>query len=77
MLFRTRSLPDKISEYLRSQPETGMGYQIVTVLTNDGKIFERVHILDASEISTVDGNADIPFNPYDIVRVEVTHDKTF
>ena len=76
MLVQSRVLPDKFADFLRTQPETGMGYQIVTVLTVDGRSFERVQILNANEIGTVDGKTDIPFNPNDIVKVVVTHDKS-
>jgi hypothetical protein len=76
MLIQSKSLPDKFVGYLKKQPETGMGYQIVTIFTKEGKCYERVHILNANEIATVDGNTDIPFNPNDIIEVIVTHDKT-
>lgn len=76
MRIQSRLLPDDFSNFLKMQPETGMGYQIVTVYTMDGKWYERVLILNASEIATVDGKTDIPFNPSDIIRIVVTHDKT-
>jgi hypothetical protein len=75
MLIQGRCLPDKFADFLITQPETGMGYQIVTIFTVDGKSYERVQILNANEIGTVDGKTDIPFNPNDIVKVVVTHDK--
>jgi len=77
MNIGSRQMPDRIAEFLKSQPETGMGYQIVTVKMKDGKEFERVQVLDARDIGTVDGMTDIPFNPYDIESVVVTHDKSF
>jgi len=76
MRIKSRIIPEKIAEFLKTQPETGMGYQIVTVFTIDGKAFERVQILNALEIGTVDGNTDIPFNTFEIDKVELTHDKS-
>lgn len=69
-------MPDTITEFLKTQPETGMGYQIVTARMRDGRQYERVLILDAQSIETVDGKTDIPFNPYEIESVIVTHDKS-
>ena len=77
MNIGSRQMPNKIAEFLKTQPETGMGYQIVTVIMTEGKEYERVQVLDARDIGTVDGMTDIPFNPYEIQSVVVTHDKSF
>ncbi len=76
MQIKSKIVPDKIKDYLVSQPETGMGYQVVTVYINNGKKFEKVLVTNASEIESVDGNPDIPFNAFDIVKVELTHQKS-
>lgn len=74
MEIKNKLVPEKIHGFLKTQPETGMGYQIVTAFLNDGAILERVQILDASNITLVNGSTEIPFNASDIERVELTHD---
>ncbi len=76
MKIKSKIVPNKIKDFLVSQPETGMGYQVVTVFTNNGDAFEKVLITNATEIESINGNPDIPFNAFDIVRVELTHDKS-
>ena len=68
-------LPEKWSKFLRTQRETGMGYQIVAVTLRDGRIIENVAILDSSFVGEVRGFPGIPFDPADIAHIEVTHRK--
>jgi hypothetical protein len=50
-------LPIKWVEWLREQPETGMGYQIVSLRTQDGHTYDRVAIVDGSVVE-IKGNAN-------------------
>jgi len=67
-------LPDRWIEIILREPETGMGYTIVTVLLRDGKRYERV-VIDSGYITKVYGYDNIPFDPDDIVDIIVTHNK--
>ncbi len=65
------TLNKKWSEYLKSQPETGMGYQIARVVLDDGRAFDRVLIL-GDQIHEVDDSTTIPFSENDkIVAIKV------
>jgi hypothetical protein len=55
-------------------PETGMGYQVVTVVLKDGTRFDQVVVVEGC-ITQIRGRADIPFTEDDIARIVVTHDK--
>jgi hypothetical protein len=68
-------LPDKLSEFLVSKPETGMGYQTGRVLLRDGRRFEDVLFVEAKWITEVMGYDEIPFDPADIEMIEITHSK--
>lgn len=59
---------------LLSKPETGMGYQIVTVLLKDGRRFDRV-VVNSGYITQIKNVAGIPFTEDDIQKMIVTHDK--
>ena len=64
-------LNERWLEYLKWQPETGMGYQIVHVELKDGRFFERVVVL-GDQIHEVDGSTAIPFTEMDeIVAIKV------
>ena len=65
-------LGDQWARDLISQPESGMGYQIVTVLLRDGRRFEKVAIVGGT-IASVDGYSDVPFDESDIEKILVTH----
>lgn len=67
-------LPDRWIEYLRSQPETGMGFQIATIELVDGRKFEQVAIV-GGYITKIRGRDDIPFSGVDVVKIRVTHQK--
>lgn len=71
MLF----LSSKWANELLSQPETGMGYQIVSVYLRDGRSFHRVRVVQGC-ISRIDGGTSIPFVEADIDRIVVTHDRS-
>ena len=59
---------------LRVLPETGMGYQVVSVTLNDGRRFEQV-VIDSGFITRVRGCRDVPFTESEITEIKVTHNK--
>ena len=67
-------LSSRWAEVLSSQPETGMGYQVATVRTKDGRSFAKVVIVGGI-VSSFQGNPDIPFSEDDIDAITVTHEK--
>jgi bifunctional N-acetylglucosamine-1-phosphate-uridyltransferase/glucosamine-1-phosphate-acetyltransferase GlmU-like protein len=56
------------------EKETGMGYYIVSVTLQDGKVFNKVIISDG-KITQIFGEKEIPFQEKDIKEIRVTHDK--
>jgi hypothetical protein len=69
-------LPREITAQLVSLPESGMGYQIISVKTKSGAVFERVVIVQSEVIANVDGQDRVPFAPQDIESFELTHDRS-
>lgn len=59
---------------LAAKPETGMGYQVISIILKDGKRFDQVVVVEGyiTQIRGVDG---IPFSSDDIAQIIVTHDK--
>jgi hypothetical protein len=68
-------LPTIWSEFLVKKPETGMGYQVVSVTLRDGRKIQDVAIIQSSIIGEVRGYADVPFESDDITNLELTHRK--
>jgi hypothetical protein len=68
-----KELPKEWSDYLLKQPESGMGYQIVTAALRDGQKFE-VAVSDSHVIGAVRGFTDIPFDPKDVTSIDVVPD---
>ena len=66
--------PDSLVDELSEQPETGMGYWIVTVRLTDGREFDRV-VVNGGFITQIFGMETIPFDSQDIAEFSVTHDK--
>jgi hypothetical protein len=60
---------------LLAHPESGMGYQVVTVRLRDGREFRRVIVVDG-RMSNRAGLWTPPFSEDDIVDVMVTHDRS-
>ena len=52
-----------------------MGYQVVAVTLRDGRKIEDVAIVESHIIGEVRGHTDIPFEPEDIVSMELTHNR--
>jgi hypothetical protein len=59
---------------LLSKPETGMGYQVVSIILNDGTRFDRA-IVNSGYITQIKDVQGIPFSEQDIKEIIVTHDK--
>jgi len=67
-------LPSNWNKWLIQQPETGMGYYVVTVVLKNGHTFEQV-VVDSGFITQIYGRDDIPFAAEDIEELIITHDK--
>jgi len=68
------TISQKWVKELSSKPETGMGYQVVSVILKDGKRFEQVAVVEG-RITEIRGRTDIPFAEGEIAKIVVTHDK--
>ena len=68
------TLSKKWLEYLRTMPETGMGYQVVRIALKDGQFFEQA-LVDSGMITRIHGLTQIPFSEEDIAAISVTHQK--
>jgi hypothetical protein len=66
-------LSDKWGPRLTQQPETGMGYQIATVVLRDGRRFNDV-LIQEGLITRIKGLAVIPFTESEIIDIVVTGD---
>jgi hypothetical protein len=68
------TLSDKWGPELVAQGETGMGYQIASIVLKDGRRFDRAVIVgrNITQIKDVEG---IPFTEEQIEQIIVTHDK--
>jgi hypothetical protein len=67
-------LSAKWAKELVSKPETGMGYQVVSIVLKDGKKYDQVVIVEG-QITKIRGLKDIPFNEDEISKIIITHDK--
>jgi hypothetical protein len=67
-------LSGKWARKLAAEPETGMGYQIASIVLKDGNRFDQVVIVEGN-ITQVRGVDGIPFSENQIEEIIVTHDK--
>jgi hypothetical protein len=67
-------LSPKWAMELASTPETGMGYQVVSIILKDGQKFDQVAVVEG-RITAIRGRKDIPFTEDQIAKIVVTHDK--
>jgi hypothetical protein len=67
-------LSKKWLDYLSDKPESGMGYQIVSIVLKDGRRFDQVVIVEGY-VTQVRGFSDIPFVEDDVHEIVLTHDK--
>ena len=68
------ALSTKWGSKLAAEAETGMGYQIASVILKDGQRFDQVVIVDGN-ITQIRGIEGIPFSEEQIEQIIVTHDK--
>ena len=68
------ALSSKCARELAGEPETGMGYQVVSVILKDGRRFDRVLVVGGyiTKIKDIEG---LPFTDEQIDTIVVTHDK--
>ena len=59
---------------LAVMPETGMGYQVVSVILKNGNRFDQVTVVEG-QITQLRGRKDIPFTEDQIAEIVLTHDK--
>lgn len=62
-------LPREWVDYLLQQPETGMGYQRVDVLLEDGTELEDCTVFNAEEIEVPDSHANKRIEELELVDV--------
>ena len=65
-------LGDRWGPRLATEPETGMGYQIVSILLQDGRRYDNVTVAGGVIVNIGDGHPS-PFAEDDIVQIVVTH----
>jgi hypothetical protein len=70
-----KTLPERWSKFLLTQPETGMGYHVTAITLRDGQVIEDVAIVDHCVVAEVRGQPDIDFNPAEITGIQITHRK--
>jgi len=59
---------------LLAHGETGMGYQIASIILKDGRRFDQVVIV-GGYLTQIKGINDVPFFEEEIEDIIVTHDK--
>jgi hypothetical protein len=67
-------LSERWAPVLVAQPETGMGYQVASIVLKDGTRYDQV-VIDSGFVTKIRGRSDIPFEDEDIIEIVVTHDK--
>lgn len=67
-------LSSKWADFLKNQPESGMGFQVGKVILKDGRTFGHVVIVEGN-VTLVDGGKAIPFSDDDIDKITLTHEK--
>jgi hypothetical protein len=67
-------LSNKWGPVLVSQPETGMGYQIASIILHDGRRYNQA-VIESGFITRIRNYDKIPFKEEDIADIIVTHDK--
>lgn len=64
---------EKWAPILLNEAETGMGYQIDTIILNDKSVFKQV-VISGGIIVRIRGPIGIPFGEDDVAEIIVTHD---
>ncbi len=65
-------IPSRFVDHLKHAGETGIGYQVVSVVLKDGRSFDQV-VTSECCIIEVRGYEEIPFAPEDMASVSVNH----
>jgi hypothetical protein len=65
-------IPSEFVDQLKRAPETGIGYQVVSVELKDGRSFDQV-VTSEGCIIEVRGYTEIPFAPDDVAWMSVNH----
>ena len=68
------SLSDKWVMGLVRKPETGMGYQVISVVLKDGSRFDQAVVIEG-QITEIRGYDDVPFCEDQIAEIILTHEK--
>lgn len=68
------TLSDSWGPKLVAQGETGMGYQIATIVLKNGFQFKQAVIV-GNNITKIRNLKEMPFREEDIAEIIVTHDK--
>ncbi len=67
-------LSEKWVRELVSKPETGMGYQVISVILKDGRKFDQAVVIEG-QVTEVRGYDDVPFCEDQIAEIILTHEK--
>jgi hypothetical protein len=65
-------IPPETATGLKREKETGLGYQIISVVLKDGTRFEQV-VASEGCIIAVRGFGEIPFEVNEVATIEVNH----
>lgn len=67
-----RRLPSQWAEFLARQPDTGRDFHTGDVILRNGKLVRDVTFIGRAFIGEVKGYADPPFDPSDIIEIQLT-----
>jgi cytochrome oxidase assembly protein ShyY1 len=70
----TRSLKGDLPSFLGQQPETGMGYWVITAVLKDGRRYDQV-LVNSGYVTQAKNHRDLSFTEHDIDHSIVTHEK--
>lgn len=62
------TIPERFSQKLLQLPESGMGYQIVKVKLNSGRIFDHLKVFNATLLEWWENE---PINTQDIIKLDL------
>ena len=65
-------IPPEAATSLKREKETGLGYQVISVVLRDGTCFEQV-VASEGCIIAVRGFAEVPFEFNEVATVAVNH----
>jgi hypothetical protein len=65
-------IPSSLVDHLKRAGETGIGYQVVSVELQDGRMFDQV-VTSEGHIIEVRGFEEIPFSAEEVASIDVNH----